>query len=511
MKKGENILESNARLSRSILWELQSKAYRQFGIEAWDKHGVPAYLTSNSYIARGYAHVVLGYLRDCLNASLIDPKDPVYLLDLGAGTGRFAYFFLQELFRLLHSSSLPVLTICYVMTEIVPSNIGFWQQHPYLKPYFEQGILDCAYYHHGQTEAIQLINRKETLSKESLKNPLALICNYFFDTIPQDLFRFNQGQLEEGCITLFVRDESSLSLDPSIINHLQCSYSYHPLQDPQSYYANPEYNLILNSYSKLCEGRSFLFPIGALQVLSSFIEWSQSGFLLLAGDQGVCTSDQLKQSKDPKLALHGTFSFPVSYHSIAAFFKQQGGKSWLTSFSDPDFVIMAAVLGMKHWPETSLAFCEHLDHFEPIDYFKLVSLTQENWKAPPLDYILLLIKLGNWDANVLHTFFSAIQQALPLATEKQKQIVYETINCIWEHFYPIGPSTGDFVLNLGVLLFQMSYFKEAKIYFDRSILISGINEKALKNIAACYHMLGENKEAKEYQHRALLLKTTPIK
>ncbi len=492
MHLSEKILESNKRLSQSLLWKLQHEAYCQFGIEAWNQHGVPFYITSNSYTAKNYAQVVFGYLRDCLAQSEIDLEHSIYLLDLGAGAGRFAYFFLRELIQLLDSSSLPKIKLCYVMTDIVPSNIDFWQKHSYLKPYFEQGILDCAYYHHAQKDPIHLINRNETLSKETLINPLILICNYFFDTIPQDIFCFKDGHLEEGRITLFVEGAESASSDPSVINRLKYRYSYQPIPHSKPYYEVPELNILLESYSQLFEGCPFLFPIGAFQALGTFIEWSQSRLLLLAGDQGVCTSDQIRQSGEPKLSLHGSFSFPVSYHSIAAFFNQQGGTAWLTSFSDPTFVVMAGVLGIKSASETSLAFYEHIDSFEPTDYFKLVSLTEDHWKKPPLDHILLLVKLGNWDASVFFAFFSAIRQAIPLASEKQKKLLCATIDRVWEHFYPIGPSTGDFVLNLGVLLFEMKRFTEAKTYFDRSMLISGFNTTALKNIAACHQMLGND-------------------
>lgn len=511
MNLPEKILESNNRLSQSLLWKLQHEAYCQFGIDAWSQHGVPSYITSNSYTAKKYAQVVLGYLRDCLAQSKIDLKHPIYILDLGAGTGRFAYFFLRELIQLLDTSSLPKINLCYVMTDIVSSNIDFWQQHSYLKPYFKQGILDCAYYHHAQNDLIHLINRNENLSKKTLVNPLILICNYFFDTIPQDLFRFKDGHLEEGRITLFMEGEGIASLNPSVINRLQYRYSYQPISHSQPYYETHELNVLLESYGQMFEGCPFLFPIGAFQTLGTFIEWSQSRILLLAGDQGVCTSDQIRQCGEPKLSLHGSFSFPVSYHSIAAFFKQRHGIAWLTSFSDPTFVVIAGVLGIKSTPETSLAFREHLDNFEPTDYFRFVSLTEEGWKNPPLDHILLLIKLGNWDASVLLTFFSAIRQAIPSASEKQKTLLYATIDHVWEHFYPIVPSTGDFILNLGVLLFEMKRFEEAKIYFDRSMLISGVNVMALKNIAACHQMLGNVEETKKYHTQAFLLKTPGAK
>ncbi|MBA3957447.1 MAG: hypothetical protein H0X51_03500 [Parachlamydiaceae bacterium] len=483
----EHLIEAPTKFSQSLLWKLQRDAYCQFGIDAWNQYGVPSYITSNSFIAKNYAQVVLGYLRDCLSKESIDLTHPIYIVDLGAGTGRLAYLFLKELHASIASSSLPKLNLCYVMTDIASSNIEFWQQNPQLKPYFEQGLLDCAYFHHAQTDPIHLINRKETLSQETLVNPMVLICNYFFDTIPQELFRFRNGQLEEGEISLYTKVEGAI--DPAIINQLQCRYSYKSIPQTDSYYDCADLNELLASYSTIAAETPFLFPIGAFQVLKAFKEWSQSSFLLIAADQGVCTPEQIQELPEPKLSLHGSFSFSVNYHSLAAWFQQQNGVGCLTSFPDRAFVVMAGVLGAQDVPETALAFRTHLDSFEPMDYFKLISLLQDEWRKPSLDFMLLLIKLGNWDSNVMNDFFERMRKTLPGATENQKRLLCATIDKVWENFYPTEPAAGSFVLNLGVLLFEMDFFSEARSYFKRSMDITGVNTTAIENIAACNHKL----------------------
>ena len=89
--------EKATRLSESLLWKLQNDAYSEFGIEAWSRQGVPSYITSNPFIARCYAHVVLGYIRDLIAQGTLVANEPIYLFDLGAGTGRFGFLFLKEL------------------------------------------------------------------------------------------------------------------------------------------------------------------------------------------------------------------------------------------------------------------------------------------------------------------------------------------------------------------------------------------------------------------------------
>src|ERR1700730_17397503 len=80
------VLEAAVPLAQSMVWRIQRTFYDDQGIAAWSR--VPQSITTSPIIARAYARVVLGFLRD-LRSSL-DPAQPVYVVELGAGSGRFA-------------------------------------------------------------------------------------------------------------------------------------------------------------------------------------------------------------------------------------------------------------------------------------------------------------------------------------------------------------------------------------------------------------------------------------
>lgn len=410
----EIVLEQNQRLSHSILWELQAAAYCQFGPQAWIGKGVPFYPTSNPYIARQYAQVVIGYFRDCLRAGSTTPLDPsklTYILDLGAGSGRFGYLFLKNLLELL-----PILRrdikICYVMTDISEANIEFWRTHPYLQRYIHAGMLDFAFYHHAETlNPLQLHLSKQVLSPETIENPLILIGNYFFDTVPQDLFLAKEGKILEGRITLSMdENEQTKKLaknDPEVINHLKTHFDYVPIENIDHYYPDTELNQILKFYGKNFDNLPILFPEGAFKAIKYFSRLSRKRFLLLAGDQGRCTEKQLEELKTPYISKHGSFSIPVNYHAIEKYFRSQKGITMMTTHPQPMFVVTASLLGgfREDYVETEFAFRNHVDFFEPNDYFLLLEYTEKEWLTPSLDAILLLIKLGNWDPVNTHLFF----------------------------------------------------------------------------------------------------------
>lgn len=504
----QTTIEDRKRLSESILWKLQNEAYCQFGPQAWSQKGVPSYVTSNPFTCREYAEVVVGYLRDCLApdaATPIDCTQPVYILDLGAGTGRFGYLFLESLGSLLSSPELRKVKLCYVMTDIAEKNIAFWQDHPRLKPFIEAGLLDFAYYHHAETQKqISLIRSGISLSAETLINPPILIANYFFDTIPQDLFRMHQGTLEEGKVSITV-DPSKVEgqLDPNnpnIIPHMSCTYSYVPVENPIHYYPDfPDISALLNTYAQQFDNIPFLFPIGAFQSLRTFLELSNGRLCLMAGDQGVCTPDQVANQGEPKVSLHGTFSISVNYHAIAQFFTNKGGTALLTPFPDPQFVIMTGVLGgtAQQFQEVSSAFHSRMDWFEPCDYWKIVNCAAKEPSSLSMEHMLLLLKLGNWDPMVFNDFYPRIRQLLVDAPKEIKIKINEIIHKMGNHVYPVGSGSGHFLMNLGVLLYELKAYSEALVYFNQALDLMGQQPQLMQNIAACLQALKKSEKELE--------------
>lgn len=474
------LLEKEKRLSESILWQLQYNAYTQFGPKAWSQKGVPFYVTSNPYTANSYAQVVYGYLKD----TPLNFDEPLYLLDLGAGTGRFAYLFLKEFSQLIKNSPFQELSFRYVMTDIAVENFSFWLNHPLLKGYVEQGILDYCFYHHAQSqETLHLEVAKKNISIRS--NPLVLIANYFFDTIPQDLFRLKNGYLEEGYISLYTSKKYADNQDPEIINDLNWEYTFVPVDHIDSLYKDtPSYRELLLLYQQNVQNATFLFPIGALQTLDYFKKLSNNNMLLLAGDQGVVTIEQI-QEWEPKLSLHGSFSIAVSYHTLASYFEENYGQSFLSTMPDPAFVIIAGVLSHdKHaLYETEYAFRNFIDAFEPEDYWRFGIELEKGSNS--LEAILLLIKLGRFDPMNVYGFYNLIRKELPFVSPDLKDRLSYTLQQVSKNFFPVAPEDGAFLANIGVLFFEMKRYQLALDYFQQAQVYEGNKEYLLSNINAC--------------------------
>ena len=146
------LLETDVHLSQSIIWRLQRDFYAQRGLKAWNEDLVPSYITNNPFIAEIYAGIVAAFLQDCGSAAQLSPENPLRILELGGGTGKFSYLFLRKLTALLQSNNLPLHLVRYCMTDTAESLLAESRQNAYLQEFVSSGILEL--YHFGLTSRV---------------------------------------------------------------------------------------------------------------------------------------------------------------------------------------------------------------------------------------------------------------------------------------------------------------------------------------------------------------------
>ena len=102
-------LEPPTRFSQSILWRLQKSFYDDTGVDAFvSNNAIPSFITSNAFIARRYARLILGFVHDEVAAGRLDSSHPVYVVEAGSGAGRFAYLLLKGLVEGVHLAGVPL-------------------------------------------------------------------------------------------------------------------------------------------------------------------------------------------------------------------------------------------------------------------------------------------------------------------------------------------------------------------------------------------------------------------
>ena len=502
------ILDKDKRLSESIIWRLQQTYYRRQGVEAWRQGIVPHYITSNPFIAGAYARVVRAFVRDCQAVgedsvfSSLAADQPLYIVELGAGSGRFSYHFLKKLFFPHSGSSPQALPVKYVMTDISAANLAFWQDHTSFKPFVDAGLLDFALFNVGQDQQLTLTVSGQTLSVETVKNPMIVIANYLFDTIPQDCFYIKDGQLHESLVTV-TSSQAEPDLDnPALIKRVRLEYKHVPIT--ANYYTRPDLNRLLEQYRRQLEDTTLLFPRAALDSLRQFSLMSGGRLLLLSGDKGYSGQESLAGWGDQVLTVHGSFSMMVNYHAIEQFVRNMHGLALHTGHDHQSLNISAFLLG-RHpaaYPETQQAYREAIDAFGPDDFFVLKEGVQKNYDDLSIVQLLAFLRLTGWDADIFFACCQSLLGQLKEATVEEQKALADMTHKIWQTYYPLG-EIEDVPFQLGMVLYTISRYEEAMVYFQHSLEMHGPHPSTSYNIGLCYYGLKQLDKALEYFEETL--------
>ena len=259
--------------------------------------------------------------------------EPLYIAELGAGSGKFSFYMLQALNAMQDGCDFPLSKIVYVMTDFTESNFTFWKDHPGLAPFIESGQLDIAIFDAVNDTSITLHHSKVTIAPGTVKNPLCVVANYLFDTLCHDIFQVEQMKLKEGLISVgSKRAEEPDPLDPEIIKRFDNHFKYDEIDD--DYYATedsdaPHFRRILHWYrdhfGSSLTGASILLPIGAAAPLRRLTAFSDGRCIVISGDKGNNNPEQFRGLMDPHIAVHGSFSVMVNYHAVGMLFTSRGG------------------------------------------------------------------------------------------------------------------------------------------------------------------------------------------
>ncbi|MFN6338115.1 MAG: tetratricopeptide repeat protein, partial [Cyanobacteriota bacterium] len=222
------LVEDFRPFAESKLWELQRQYFASRGQRAWSAGEVPHYITTNPVVAAAYAEVLVAFRRDRLRR---DPREEaLWIVELGAGSGRFAHHLLQQLAELCEREDLDPAGFRYVLSDFCAANLEAWAQHPCFAPLFASGQLERARFDVMDTSALELEHGGLRIGPGDLGAPVVVIANYLLDSIPADLLCFRQGQVERGLVRLRQRQEGGEAPEaPPPLQTLEIDHRGEPL------------------------------------------------------------------------------------------------------------------------------------------------------------------------------------------------------------------------------------------------------------------------------------------
>lgn len=499
-KQVSSVIEDNQRFSKSKLWKLQHRFFNQKGIKSWSKAMVPHYITSNPYIAQTYAKIVFAWLRDVIDT--LDTTQPVYIVELGAGSGRLGYHFLKLFFDMIDESRFRDIPCTYVLTDYSWTTRQFWKQHKQLQPWVESGRLDFAPFDAEKDDTLELENRSETLSAETLKNPMVFIANYFFDGLTQDVFKVDNGVLQESRVTLTVPGSNPNLNDPYIIEQIKVSFQQYPM--PSDYYDDADFNALLDMYKSMLTQTNLLFPIGSLGCLKRLRHLSNGRLLLLTSDKGYHHESELFNRDEPKMALHGSFSMKTNYHALGKYIELCGGQFLTTPHYHKYIDSCVAIVGQHpdNYPETRQTYRQEVIWNNPDDFHTVKTAVDQQDEAFNVTQFLAFLRLNGWESSVFLDYFPILVQNFDKFSETTRHGLYQAVVKVWEMYFHIGEDQ-DLPFAIGRLLFGLKYYAEAVDFFHHSLQLYGADATVFCNLALCLYELNQYDTALEFIDQCL--------
>jgi SAM-dependent MidA family methyltransferase len=484
-------IQSKTLFSKSLIWGLNRRFYKKQGVDAWRSNTVPHHLTSNAVVGKVYAELIFGVLNDLAIQNKTEEK--VYFLELGAGHGRLGFLVLLYLERLIAQTPKVLPPYCYVLSDIVEDNLQFFVEHPQFQSYLERGLLDICHFDAESSTSLDLRQSKVSIKPSSLVQPLIVLANYFFDSIPSELFYIKDQKISLCSVSLNTPIDTSGLQEAQILE--QIDLEFHIDQTNTNFYPEAAINTLLEEYRKTLSHTFLFFPYTGMRCIRNLENLSKNGIILLSLDKGFRTLKDIDQQKAPEMIVHGSMSFWVNYHALAKLCQSQNGEALFPSFSTFHLQLgcLFFLTDANSYSETKLAYYRFVDNFGPDDYNGFKRFAFQYISRMTLVELIGMIRLSACDSTFFINILPRLKQVIQKITVNERHRLKQVLDETWMTYFTLKESY-DLAFEIGGILYTLGYYESALEYFDRSINIYGHKPDEFYNRVLCHYQLREDQK-----------------
>lgn len=480
-------------VSRSVIWDMQRRYYLGQGHAAWKSApGAPLQMNANAFVARAYSEIILNFIRGC------GGKDPVTVVEIGAGSGRLSYLLLKQLLRSYAGGDhrQPDPNFRYVMTDFAEAAIDAWDASKVFKPFIDQGVLRFALFDADKPRtAANFFSGGEGLRWDG---PVVVIANNAADNLRQDVFRVSNGELLEVRAAVASDQERDME-DPDILKHVTLTQETGPVGYP--YYEEPELDRMLREYSAAHEEATFSVPIGMIRCIRAFEGLSDGRFLALVGDKG-CHSDGSQAGDPGPIPREGGISLCVNFEALCGWAAAQGNIHHVSNDADRRFLIAGICSDDAELSETRHVIGDIIGRFSPGDLSILLDDAEPERSDLSMRTMLALLRLAEFDSQILLKFRRRISELAEDAPLELRAQLKDCLGRVWEAHYPLDADR-DVAYAIGRVLEALGDEAAAIGYYLRSVVERGAGAGNLFRLARCHEKLKDTVMATAYADKCL--------
>jgi tetratricopeptide (TPR) repeat protein len=502
-------LERDARLSDSVLWELNRRAYAEMDRDAWSEGVVPSQVSANPQLGRHFAELAVAFWLGAARERPLDPAEPLYLIDLCSGSGRLGLYLALELERLrpLLGEALPPVVV--VLTDFQPSFPASMRSVPKLASLAEAGRVDFASFDAADPQPLRLDRSGAVLERGALANPIVVTASYALDSLPCDAFRCSDGRLFE----LLVRTQvgggpPGARSARELIEDLELSTRAVAAQRPR--YVDAELEALLEAYLRdgRVAGGDWLLPTTGIRALRALRETSSGAGLLLCGDKAYRFVEELAASEDVHVAKHGSLSVMVNLHAVGTWAEQRGGRAhhsarFGASFTASAFLLPGEGRTLREEVAGPLAVrFRALDDSPPADAWRAAEKLVEADAA--VEELVRALRLSGYDPWIFRRCRASLKRKLREASPGEQQDAAQALLRVWENHFRLR-ADDDVAFDIGCCFFNMQRMAEARRFFEHSVAEEDEHAATFCNLGECEAALGNRAAAERALRRSIAL------
>lgn len=433
------VIQDHTPVRDSILWDLVRQFYNGAGVTAWSDGIVPMDITSNCYIADSYAAVVATFFRELEQEG---NSRPPLIIELGGGSGRFAWQFLNRLFNYHFVDGEECIEFTYLLTDAAQTNVDNYASSPRFKPLVDAGVLSFGQLLVTPDPVIHTAEGPLTPA-DFADRPVIIIANYLFDAVPANLLRVRDNKIEQVHMRLETYDDEFLNQPITSFKSLTGWFESHPIAGSPT--GNARLDAIVEQYTAYDDDFHVVVPEIAFAFLDKFLE-RETPLLMLAADLGTSSPDNF--TLDTPFLFESYFAYYSNFHIFAEQFRTLGGDAQFQRYGSRNLCCGAYLLpGKQQWSALNLAQTKRqasavLREFYPFDAHNVSEMIAASLGEAHIHQIQSWLRFSRYDPivaeNSLPLMMNEVQQT---AENYDAECIYEMYMEAYRAFFPVAKDT----------------------------------------------------------------------
>lgn len=485
--------------------------FSESAVESWQNSGVhqsafhARVKGSRTMTAYHYAEIISAYAQDLLLMKPEYKENTLYILELGAQSGFFAFKLLSRLDEI--QADKRNMNIVYLISGETNQVLDVINKDPKLKLFMQNGRLDFIMaYSKGYFEnGMVLRNKNACIDISKLKIPPVIIAVNYFGVLEQDLLHIHYGKLYEAYVSSTNKKNSDREAkrDPRNVNQgpYEMDISWELI--PQTPYAATTLSSVMDYYMQRIDSSALLFPKGALLFISKLKKSFDKGFLLLAQDYGMSNKTDIRLHTAETLLFDEDVLLPLNSDALRIYCLLNRDHFYDLRTQERSISSSAMLFGRKisDFYNTAIILDKIKNHFNDSDLLRVKAALTVEFKGLNGDQMLSYLRLSHWDCGLLDIFMENIANQIHHFSPLERMNWIDGLTHLLAAYFP-ETQQPDYAFDIGFIATRLSAWALAIEAYQESLRCCGDEVICLTNLGFCYWQLGDTQTARKYLIRA---------